>query len=83
MAQIGLTRAGQKPARSPDSVRAIAPCQIRRSVLQKLARHRRYLLTLPCQRPREPVPFPFLDRKDPRAFTLAGVLDAPKATQGG
>jgi hypothetical protein len=28
MAQIGLTRAGQKPARSPDSVRAIAPCQI-------------------------------------------------------
>ena len=28
MAQIGLTGAGQKPARPPDSVRAIAPYQI-------------------------------------------------------
>ena len=28
MAHIGLTGAGQKPARSPTSVRAIAPCQI-------------------------------------------------------
>ena len=28
MAQIGLTGAGQKPARSPDSARAIAPYQI-------------------------------------------------------
>jgi hypothetical protein len=35
MAQIGLTGAGQKPARSPDSVRAIAPCQSRCSVCRQ------------------------------------------------
>ena len=28
MAHIGLTGAGEKPARSPTSVRAIAPCKI-------------------------------------------------------
>jgi len=41
--QCGQTRS--QPDRQ-DSVRAIAPCQIRRSVLSKLIRRRPYLLTL-------------------------------------